>query len=197
MSQSTATADDRQPPHHQQQQQQQQHQQTETVSIENGNGGAGTNQSQSKSELEDKSQPKQITDTTTSTTAWGQYLNSLNTKYQDKIKEAAQKPKYSLTIRNANGQDESLTFTRMKLLQYQFDEIEDLRAESTEATENKKPKEAGKLMREMYAKAATYILWNVREKRPMTLEEYKMAAFSEVRPALDASILLGLISDPN
>lgn len=158
------------------------------VTVENGNGE--TSQSQV-----DKSQ--QITDATSATTAWGQYLNSLNARYQNKIKDAAQKSKYVLTIRNSNGQDESLTFTRMKLLQYQYDEIEDLRAESTEATNNNKPKDANKLMRQMYSKAATFILWNVREKRPMSAEEYRMSAFSEVRPALDASILLGLISDPN
>lgn len=158
------------------------------VTVQDGNGTA------TKTELE---QAQQITDATTATTAWGQYLNSLNAKYQNKIKDAAQKSKYSLTVRNTQGQDETLTFTRMKLLQYQYEEIEDLRAESTEATNNNKPREANKLMRQMYAKAATFILWNVREKRPMTLEEYRMSAFSDVRPALDASILLGLVSDPN
>jgi hypothetical protein len=162
--------------------------QPQQATVENGNGEA------TKQELE---QSQKITDASTSGTAWGQYLNSLNAKYQDKIRKAAQQSKYSLTIRNSQGQDESLTFTRMKLLQYQYDEIEDLRAESSEAASANKSKEANKLLRTMYAKAATYILWNVREKRPMTEQEYKMSAFSEVRPALDASILLGLVSDPN
>lgn len=162
--------------------------QQKIVTVEDGNGQA------TQTEVK---QSEKITDTSTANTAWGQYLNSLNSKYQQKIKDAAQKSKYSLTIRNENGQDESLTFTRMKLLQYQYDEIEDLRAESTELSSINKPKEANKLMRQMYLKAATYILWNVREKRPMTEQEYKMSAFSEVRPALDASILLGLVSDPN
>lgn len=165
-----------------------QSQQSAAVTVENGNGQSN------KTELE---QSQQITDATTATTAWGQYLNNLNAKYQNKIKEAAQKSKYAITVRNNQGQDESLTFSRMKLLQYQYDEIEDLRADSTEATNNNKPKEANKLMRQMYAKAATYILWNVREKRAMTPDEYRMTAFADVRPALDASILLGLVSDPN
>lgn len=168
--------------------QQQEQSEQPKVTVENGNGTA------TKTELE---QSQQITDATTATTAWGQYLNNLNARYQNKIKDAAQKQKYSLTVRNSNGQDESLTFTRMKLLQYQYDEIEDLRADSTDATNNNKPKEANKLMRQMYAKAATYILWNVREKRAMTPDEYRMTAFADVRPALDASILLGLVSDPN
>lgn len=158
------------------------------VTVENGNGES-TKQALAES--------TKITESSTSTTAWTQYLNSLNEKYQKKIQAAAQQSKYSLTIRNAQGQDETLTFTRMKLLQYMYDEIEDLRADANEATANNKAKESNKLTRQMYAKAATYILWNVREKRPMTDEEYKMSAFSEVRPALDASILLGLISDPN
>lgn len=132
-----------------------------------------------------------------SKTPWAGYLNSLNAKYQERIKKAAQQSNYSLTIRRDNGQEEKHIFARMKMLQYQFEEIEDLRAEATELSSADKPREGTKMLANMYRKAATYILWNAKEERPMNEDEYRHCIFSEVRPALDASMLLGLISDPN
>ena len=130
-------------------------------------------------------------------TPWSAYLNSLNAKYQDRIKKAAQSSNYNLTMRYENGKEEKQVFVRMKLLQYQFEEIEDLRAESSELSDAGKPRESTKMLTTMYRKAASYILWNAKEERPMTEDEYRHCIFSEVRPALDASMLLGLISDPN
>jgi hypothetical protein len=132
-----------------------------------------------------------------SKTPWATYMNSLNSKYQDRIKKAAQSSNYTLTMRYEDGREERKIFTRMKLLQYQFDEIEDLRAEANELSAAEKPRDSTHKLAEMYKKAAGYILWNVKEERPMTTDEYKHCIFSEVRPALDASMLLGLISDPN
>lgn len=130
-------------------------------------------------------------------TPWSTYLNSLNAKYQERIKKAAQSSNYHLTMRYENGKEEKQIFVRMKLLQYQFEEIEDLRAESSELSDAAKPRESTKILSIMYRKAASYILWNAKEERPMTQDEYAHCIFSEVRPALDASMLLGLISDPN
>ena len=48
----------------------------------------------------------------------------------------------------------------------------------------------------MYEKAATFMLWSKRNGAMMTVDEYKHTEFSEIRPALDASMLIGLISDP-
>lgn len=132
-----------------------------------------------------------------SNTPWSTYLNSLNAKYQERIKKAAQQSNYNLTMRYENGREEKQIFTRMKLLQYQFEEIEDLRAEAGELSAADKSREGTKMLANMYRKAANYILWNAKEERPMTDDEYKHCIFSEVRPALDASMLLGLVSDPN
>lgn len=134
---------------------------------------------------------------TDSNTPWSTYLNSLNAKYQDRIKRSAQHSNYTLTMRYENGREEKQVFTRMKLLQYQYDEIEDLRAESSELSTNNKGRESTKKLSEMYSKAASYMLWNAKEERPMTQDEYNHCVFAEIRPALDASMLLGLISDPN
>lgn len=143
---------------------------------------------------EGNSQPKKIVDNVQ--TPWSTYLNSLNAKYQDRIRKAAQAPNYNLTMRNEDGHEEKQVFTRMKLLQYQFDELEDLRAEATDFTNKDQPKEAAKATSAMYTKAANYLLWNAKEERPMTEYEYKHCFFPEIRPALDASMLLGLVSDP-
>jgi|SRR5215831_18174145 len=139
--------------------------------------------------------PKEIV--ADSKTPWSAYMNSLNSKYQDRIRKAAQSPNYILTMRYEDGREVKQTFSRMKLLQYQFEEIEDLRAEANELSVADKARESTKKLAEMYSRAASYILWNVKEERPMTADEYRHCLFSEVRPALDASMLLGLISDPN
>ena len=65
-------------------------------------------------------------------TPWSQYLNSLNSQYQNKIRKAAQYSDYTLTLRYEDGREEKQVFTRKKLLQWQFDELEDLRAEASE-----------------------------------------------------------------
>ena len=140
--------------------------------------------------------PRRITDEASATSAWGQYLNNLNGRYQEKIRDAAQQSNYNITIRYEDGREEKQVFTRMKMLQWQFDEIEDLRAEATDLTV-KSPREAQKALSKMYTKAATYILFNVKKEKPMTEDEYRHCVFSEVRPALDSAMLLGLISDPN
>lgn len=163
---------------------------TNNVTIDNGNSevkdGASSDNANSPKVL--------VTETNT---PWSNYLNSLNSKYQDRIKKAAQQSIYSITIRNENGSEVKQQFTRMKMLQYQFEEVEDLRAQSSELSASNKPREGTKLLSQMYRKAAGYILWNTKEERPMTDDEYRHSVFSEVRPALDASMLLGLISDPN
>lgn len=141
-------------------------------------------------------QPKKIIGDAVQT-PWSTYLNSLNAKYQNKIKKAAQLSNYNLTIRYEDGREEKQVFSRMKLLQYQFDELEDLRAEATELSSKEKPRDAAKALSNMYTLAARYLLWNAKEDRPMTTEEYKHCYFSDIRPALDASMLLGLLSDPN
>jgi|SRR5215510_235385 len=146
-------------------------------------------------ELEDD-EPKQIVHGTEAQTPWGSYLNSLNSKYQKRIQQAAQKTKYEFTMRYEDGHEQKSVFHRMKLLQYQYDEIEDLRNEANELGALK-PRDSAKALAKMYLKAAGYIMWNVKEDRPMTTEEYNHCIFSEIRPALDASMLLGLISDPN
>lgn len=140
-------------------------------------------------------QPRKIVEDSIQT-PWATYLNSLNAKYQDKIKKAAQVSNYSLTMRYQDGREEKQVFTRMRLLQYQFDELEDLRAEATDLSNKEQPRQAAKALANMYTRAAGYLLWNAKEERPMTTDEYKHCFFSEIRPALDASMLLGLISDP-
>lgn len=131
-----------------------------------------------------------------SNTAWGTYLNSLNSKYQDKIKRMAQLPNYQITMRTDDGREEKQLFTRKKLLQWQFDEIEDLRAQATELAATS-ARESQKALSTMYKKAATYMLWNPRQQQPMTEDEYRHAVFADIRPALDSAMLISLISDPN
>ena len=84
----------------------------------------------------------------------------------------------------------------MKLLQWQFDEIEELRALAQEQTTTS-PKQSTKSMQDMYKKAAFYTLFNPQTKKPITEDEYRHCELSDVRPALDAAILLALVSDPN
>lgn len=142
-----------------------------------------------------ESKPQPIAGTET-VTPWTNYLNSLNSKYQQRIQRMAQVSNYKLNIRYEDGREETQVYTRMKLLQWQFDEIEDLRAEATELAA-KSPREAQKALSAMYLKASGYILFNTKKSRPMSADEYRHCVFSEVRPALDAAMLLGLISDPN
>jgi hypothetical protein len=139
-------------------------------------------------------QPKKIVDETVQT-PWATYLNSLNGKYQDRIRKAAQASNYSLTMIYEDGREEKHVFIRRKLVQWQFDAIEELRADSTELSNSDKPKLAAKTLARMYSQAATYLLWHAKEDRAMTEDEYKHCVFSEIRPALDASMLLGLITD--
>jgi hypothetical protein len=133
---------------------------------------------------------------------FSEFTSKLNSDYQEKIRKYAQKPDYKIHIATApsNGkarQSDLVTFTRMKLLQYQFDEIEEIRAEATELSMAGKLQKADILTRQMYKKAASYLLWNVSADRPMTEDEYKMSDFAEVRPALDSAMLISLVSDPN
>lgn len=128
-------------------------------------------------------------------TAFGNYLNNLNQQYQEIIKRVAQHSSYTFTIRHEDGTEERIEFARRKLLQWQFDEIEDLRAEATELTVTK-PREARKAISAMYLKASAYILWNIKKKEPMNEYEYNHAEFSDLRPALDAALLLSLVSAP-
>jgi hypothetical protein len=128
--------------------------------------------------------------------AWSVYINSLNGKYQEKIKRLASLPNYNLHLRYEDGREEKQVFTRMKLLQWQFDELEDLRSSSQELATTS-PRESTKSMQKMYKKAAGYILFNPQTKKPITEDEYKHCELSDVRPALDAAILLALVGDPN
>lgn len=141
-------------------------------------------------------QPQQIATGSEATTAWGVYLNSLNAQYQEKIRRMAQQSNYTLNMRYEDGREEKQVFTRMKLLQWQFDEIEDLRAEATELATTS-PRQAQKALSNMYAKASGYILFNPKRGKPMTEQEYKHCEFPDIRPAIDASLLLSLVSDPN
>jgi hypothetical protein len=147
-------------------------------------------------EQQQQQQPKQIVDSEIQT-PWSGYLNSLNNQYQKKIQKAAQHSNYTFNLSYEDGREEKKVFTRKKLKQWQFDELEDLRAEATDLAAAQQARKAQKALSEMYQKAATYILWNTREEHNMTVDEYKHCDFPEIRPALDASMLLGLISDPN
>jgi hypothetical protein len=138
--------------------------------------------------------PQQIIDSEIQT-PWSQYVNSLNSQYQKKIQKYAQYSNYTFNLCYEDGQEEKQVFTRKKLLQWQFDELEDLRAEASELAATS-PRKAQKALKDMYEKAASFILWNVKKEHSMTADEYKHCEFSEVRPALDASMLLGLVSDP-
>ena len=139
--------------------------------------------------------PQQIVDSEMQT-PWSQYLNSLNGLYQKRIQKAAQYSNYTFNLRYEDGREEKKVFIRKKLVQWQFDELEDLRAEASELAATSLASKSHKALSQMYEKAATYILWNTREEHSMTVDEYKHCEFSEIRPALDASMLIGLISDP-
>lgn len=135
---------------------------------------------------------------TTPNIPFSDYTNSLNIKYQEKIKLAAQRSNYTLELVYEDGKTTHYTYTRMKLLQWQFDEIEDLRSEAAElAISSVSAIKANKKLKEMYMKAAKYLLFNTTTEKPMTEEEYRHCFFSELRPAIDSSILLSLVSDPN
>lgn len=134
---------------------------------------------------------------TDANSAWSIYLNSLNAKYQQRIKKMAQSPNYTLTLRYEDGREERQVYTRKKLLQWQFDEIEDLRADAAELGAKGEARKAQKALSHMYHQAATYLLFNTKREQMMTEEEYNHCVFQEVRPALDSAMLIGLISDPN
>ena len=129
------------------------------------------------------------------------FASGLNAKYQEKIKRYAQMPNYFIHIATADGNGgykrDKVMFTRMKLLQFMFDEIEDLRSEANELQVQGKPKQSQDVLKTMYSKAASYLLWNAKEERPMTEQEYRMADLDEVRPALDSAMLISLVTDPN
>lgn len=145
-------------------------------------------------EKEEKPQPIAGAD---ANSAWSVYLNSLNTKYQQRIKQMAQLPNYTLTLRHEDGKEERQVYTRKKLLQWQFDEIEDLRADASELGAKGEARKAQKTLSLMYRKAASYLLFNTKKEEMMTEDEYNHCVFQEVRPALDSAMLIGLISDPN
>src|SRR6266496_2616261 len=135
--------------------------------------------------------PQQIVDSEIQT-PWSNYLNSLNNLYQKKIQKYAQYSNYTFHLRYEDDRgEEKQVFARKKLLQWQFDELEDLRAEASELATTS-PRKAQKALTQMYEKAATFILWNTKKEMSMTVDEYKHCEFSEIRPALDASMLLGL-----
>jgi hypothetical protein len=128
--------------------------------------------------------------------AWSTYINNLNGKYQEKIKRFAAMPNYAFHLRYEDGREEKQVFTRMKLLQWQFDELEDLRSSSQELATTS-PRESTKSMQKMYKKAAGYILFNPQTKKAISEDEYRHCELSDLRPALDAAILLALVGDPN
>ncbi len=153
-------------------------------------------QQQQQQQQQQSLPPQQIVDSEIQT-PWSQYLNSLNGLYQKKIQKYAQYSNYTFHLRYEDDRgEEKQIFIRKKLLQWQFDELEDLRAEASELATTS-PRKAQKALTQMYEKAATFILWNTKKDHSMTVDEYKHCEFSEIRPALDASMLLGLISDPN
>lgn len=135
-----------------------------------------------------------------SSSTFNQYTSTLGSKYQDKIKDAAQRSKYTLELTFEDGHKETQTYTRTKLLQWQYDEIEDLRAEASElvtAANPTKPREAAAKSKELYIKAAQYLLFNIKTEKTMTLDEYNHCYFPDLRPVLDAAIMLALLPDPN
>lgn len=144
----------------------------------------------------DKDKPQTIAGSDANS-AWSIYLNSLNAKYQQRIKNMAQLPNYTLTLRDEDGREERQVYTRKKLLQWQFDEIEDLRADATELGAKGEARKAQKTLAQMYRKAANYLLFNTKREEMMGEDEYNHCVFQEVRPALDSAMLIGLISDPN
>jgi hypothetical protein len=119
-----------------------------------------------------------------------------NLQYQEKIRRWAQYPNYSLNLQYRDGRKEKQVFTRMKLLQWQFEEIETLRAEAQELSITS-PTKSNKALNTMYRKAAAYLLFNPKTEQPMTQEEYDSCYAGELRPALDSALLISLISDPN
>jgi hypothetical protein len=124
------------------------------------------------------------------------WTESLGQEYQDKIKRYATMPDFKIHIAIDGGpKREVVRFARMKLLQYQFEEIEDLRAEMMDLTTAGKTRQAETVSRQMYRKAASYILWNISADRPMSEDEFKYADISESRPAIDSSLLITLL-DP-
>jgi hypothetical protein len=149
----------------------------------------------------DKTKHQQTTTPTITplaTSSFSDYTNSLNSKYQEKIRNAAQSSNYKIDLSHKDGMKETITYTRMKLLQWQFDEIEDLRIEAAELSmKSERMIESNKKLREMYRNAAKYLLFNTKTEKPMTDEEYDSCYFQDLRPAIDSAILLSLISDPN
>src|SRR6266496_5127569 len=148
-------------------------------------------QQQQQQQQQAQAPPEQIVDSEIQT-PWSNYLNSLNNLYQKKIQKYAQYSNYTFHLRYEDDRgEEKQVFARKKLLQWQFDELEDLRAEASELATTS-PRKAQKALTSMYEKAATFILWNMKKEMSMTVDEYKHCEFSEIRPALDASMLLGL-----
>lgn len=141
--------------------------------------------------------PRAIVAGLDSNTAWGSYLNSLNVKYQERIRKMAQVSNYTLTLEYEDGRSEKQVFIRKKLLQWQFDLIEDLRAEATELGAKGEARKAQKALTSMYLQASSFILFNTKKEKMMTEDEYKHCAVQDLRPALDSAMLITLIPDPN
>ena len=127
-------------------------------------------------------------------TLTGQYLNSLNSLYQGKLMKWAKLPNYMIRSRDENGNEHKQVYTRMKILQWQFDEIEDYRTESVDL-ERESKRGAWEKSKEMYKRAAGYVLYNPKTEKPMTKEEYKSCYLEDLRPAIDSSLLIALVSD--
>jgi hypothetical protein len=123
----------------------------------------------------------------------GQYLNSLNALYQGKLTKWAKLPNYTIHFRK-DGKEDKQVYERMKILQHEFDEIEDLRTQSVDL-ERESKYAAWQKSKEMYRKAASYTLFNPKTQRPMTEEEYKYCHLEDIRPAIDSALLIALISE--
>ena len=144
-------------------------------------------------------QKKEITVKSEMKTEWDQYLEGLSKVYVERCKEQAKLTSWDINIRNeATGEDVSTKFSRKHLTNRQLDEIESLRISADDLRKaDKGSKEQREASGRWYKKIASCILWNVKDNRPMSEDDYDNAVIKDIRAILDGCIMSEMSGVPN